>query len=386
MSAPPLTPAEASLVANFGTLDEASKLRTLKRLIDSVPSPAQRELGIQLKKPKGSDPITSNNAIGLGMLLEALDVVSGVRWVDYVLDWVDKNYELQPNDFGGPQVDVSDRRTWRDKLYAGPDEANSTAQCYVPKKGAVKPAEKDGYVQFNIPALWTDILEASTNKGYSLGKKTAIHRLILLGSEIPPGTVENGEITEVSHTCGNPFCIRHLRWETKSLNQSRGVCFKAKPELQAIPCNGHGTNPKVYCVRTQNCAREDEQLNDPEVERLPGNRIADRRAMAECRLIRDFLAESSDQREQRRAAFKAVKGGGRGVSKFRAFFKSFPRFVSELVMPKYIRDKRDEFDARFDELRREALRDETALVAALQQKWRTPPSQLRAGPVQSPSQ
>lgn len=384
MATPPMTPAERALFTTFESMDPAMQARMLKRMIDSVPSPVQRELGVQVKKAKVAiEPVTSDDAIKLGMLLEALDLVSGVRWVDYVLWWVGKHYELRPNDYGGPRLQRGEKHSWRDRLEQGPNADNSTALCLVPKAGGgTSPAAKDGYVTFNIPALWVDLLRASTESPYSLGKKSAAHRLILLGSEIPPAAVEGGEITEASHICGNPFCLRHLRWETKSLNQSRGPCFRATAENKAIPCNGHGTNPKVYCIRTRDCAFEPEQCNDPQVEAVNGRVVKDERDMAECLLIREYLRETEADRERRRAAYDAVKGGGRGVTKFQAFFRTFPRFVSDLVLPKSIKDQRAEFDRQFTLLQAEARRDNANLQRTLQAKWRSPPSATAA---QSPS-
>lgn len=54
---------------------------------------------------------------------------------------------------------------------------------------------------------------------------------------------------ESSHFCGNEWCVLHLGWETKSVNQDRGPCFE--PTRDNLACNGHNSSPLVYCIRSR---------------------------------------------------------------------------------------------------------------------------------------
>lgn len=185
------------------------------------------------------------------LALEALEAAGAAPWRLYVAGWLMDTYipRLNANRIRGEAVK---KHGWKAVFEGGPDAANSTCECVVPKSGSYV-SDKDGYVQFNIPGFWRELAKgANLEKRHSLKqKKIAAHRLLLLAAEdveIPqPGD-------QGSHLCGNPWCALHVTWESASNNQARGQCFN--PVTDTIPC-GHEQAFGIACVRTKSSPKWD---------------------------------------------------------------------------------------------------------------------------------
>jgi len=140
----------------------------------------------------------------------------------------------------------------------------STVKCLAPKRGTgpedakvrkpsnAKPKAKgmlsEGYVYYQLPK-W--VKETCAQKGIQVPfEKIVLHRLVYLAHLVLENLAEEAVPTdkESSHLCGNPWCWLHVQLETPSVNQMRGPCFDP---ANARPCDGHGTDPVLYCIRSK---------------------------------------------------------------------------------------------------------------------------------------
>jgi hypothetical protein len=318
----------------------------MSRLDPSTRDQIRRVIGVKRKGPV----VTGDSAIDLVTKLHAVQKVTGVdnRWV--VFGWIANNFVESGNYF---PPDGSAFERWRQ----GSDIDLSSAKCLVPKPTGKQPDTRDGYVTFDIPAMWRDVVVAAKRE-YTLPNKIAAHRIVCALSSLPPQSVPDA-IYEVSHYCGNPFCIKHVGWETKSINQSRANCWKYGTELERhTVCNGHGSQPTVYCVRRRDCVVPTQVLLA-----MSGGDGMDARSDIVASIIREYLALSSADQALYAEWYREVVKAGRGVSSLMKFFKSV--FTRSLV--------RQEYMAEFDRLSGLArASDKSAFVAEVGDKYSTP--------------
>jgi hypothetical protein len=207
-----------------------------------------------IKKPRTGRLVTGEDARELLAQLMALERATGLSWKSYFAAWLVNYYE----ETGNARIETDRTQPFR-RWSLGHSRERSTAVCFVPApasrsavgplKGVKKPSA-DGYVHFDIPTLWSDILDKA---GRAFGtKKIGAHRLVALASS-PPPVASEGEVFESAHWCGNESCAKHVAWIRRDRNQQQGACFKSDETSLQIPCNKHGTGQ--YCIREKAAAR-----------------------------------------------------------------------------------------------------------------------------------
>lgn len=335
--------------AQLATLLASMPKSRLERVMNIVPQGAAKSIKAVLAKRKftSDDPITGEDARSLLMKLIAVERATGHSWRTFVQGWILSNYEEKGNAY--PQA-LKPKPRWE----AGPDMVQSTAMCLVPK--AKKQPAKDGYVTFDIPSLWSDVIDKAGRE--TMPQKIGAHRIVCLASQAPPISV-GGEIYEVSHYCGNPFCIRHVAWETKSQNQSRGRCFitsGADAQLN-VPCTGHGTN--IPCIRVRAAA-----VTDQVRLAMSGPQQMDTRSDVVAALITDLFSKTPAERQRIEEWWAQLTKVGKGVTALKKFFRL--EDASKRLM-------KAEYKAKFAALKAQAeAPDQTVFESMLQEYVVTP--------------
>lgn len=332
----------------------------LRRVMDKMPDSKVRAFKSLLSKRKltSEEPVTAEDARAVLIQLMAIERATGHPWRDFVKGWLWNNYEIQGN--ARNMITGSSLAQWQ----SGANPAQSTAECLVPKAGGKKPA-KDGYVTFDIPSLWSDVLDKAGRN--SLPSKMAAHRVVALASNPPPKSVDAAgrPITyEASHFCGNNFCVKHVGWEPKTTNQSRGPCFNyTNPMLKETVCPGHGG---AFCIRRKECP-----MPDVVKQNTSDGAQFDTRSEVIAPLVSELLATPEAQRNALATWQKNLVKVGKGVTSLLKFFR---------LSPKESRAK-EVYKARFAELSGLAARDTQRFEQQIQTYIVTPspkPADLRA--------
>jgi hypothetical protein len=249
---------DASLMA----LGELLPLSTRKRLQEAL-APSDRTPDRKGKRPALFSKPAVKTLRDLYILLRAMHYEHHIAWIQDLRGFC----LVMSEEKGNVSTCKDSNDPYKCWLHPADDQA-STVMCLCPKRGSGQEYEKlkirkpstakpkaagmktEGYVYYQIP---TWVKETCVQKGIEPPfAKMVVHRLVLLAHLVLADTPVDQVPTdmECSHLCGNPWCWLHLDLETASVNQSRGPCFDPANEIK-FPCNSHGTDPPLYCVRSR---------------------------------------------------------------------------------------------------------------------------------------